>query len=596
MKRIGTIGLLCMLSAMAAIAQPANNSCSTAQTVAATSCVSGTTTGADDSWVGSVGCQSGGNHNDVWYRFVATQNQLNINVTGSGIGNNIEFILAESPCGTCACSFTIAGDACGPSPLIDSIVGLNVGSTYYYTISSSGSDGGFTSCITSVPAVNIPGQDCSTASNICNRDPFGQGSIASGNGAINGLGSQEDVNTLSCFGSSERQSQWYRFTASNTGTIEFNINPIVSSDDYDFLLLDITTSGCNLLSGPATVVACNWSGCKGSTGISSAVALEPGLVTSGAGCFGGPAAWVTTPPTITACRNYLLLIDNFSLSNNGFNFTWGGASSGMTATIGPEGIVGFTPTVVTTSPCVVSIGGVQNRACYNYQWTWGDGTTSTGPTPPNHTYAAGGTYTITQTITDANGCVATTSRTISCVLPEEEIMLSGRPTHGAVNLQWTVPTHIRAQGFILQHSPDGANFTDFAMPTATEARNGDGYAGTHAAPVAGMNFYRVIAKDWDGNLHPSDRLLVRYDADSPELVIWPNPANAEVDVAYQVPQDGRVRLELMDVQGKRLQMSENEVPAGQHTSRFDLASLRSGIYFVKVTAPGSVQVRSFTKQ
>lgn len=64
------IFLLC--GATVLIAQP-NDNCSGAQVVTPNgTCYNGTTVGANDSWVGTVGCQSGNNHPDVWYTFVAT--------------------------------------------------------------------------------------------------------------------------------------------------------------------------------------------------------------------------------------------------------------------------------------------------------------------------------------------------------------------------------------------------------------------------------------------------------------------------------------------------------------------------------------------
>lgn len=585
-------GLLCAVSAMA---QPANDACSGATTVASTSCTAGTIVAAGDNWVGSVGCQSGGSHPDVWYRFTATNNQLNINVTSSGIGNPIEFVLAESPCGDCSCSFVIAGSACGSAPLVDSIVGLNVGSTYYYTVSSPGTAGGFNACISNIPAVNIPGQDCPTASNICNQDPFGQATVASGNGAINGLGSQEDVNTLSCFGSSERQSQWYTFTASNSGTIQFNINPLVSSDDYDFLLLDITTSGCNLLSGPATVVACNWSGCKGSTGITSAVGSEPGVVTSGAGCFGGPAAWITTPPSLIVCHEYALLIDNFSLSNNGFNFIWGGATGGMTATIGPEAILGFTTNVVSTSPCTIGISGVTNRACYTYSWTWGDGSSSSGPAPANHVYASAGTYTITETITDANGCEATVSTTVNCtILDASEVKLSGTTSLEGVNLKWSADPGTVVARYTLQHSRDGETFN--VLDEGEQARHGATQAGyLHNSPPEGANYYRMVITDVNGKNTLSNTLRILYNKDAQDVRLYPNPASGQMEVSYTAG-TGPATAEIMDVQGRVVYQQSLPEGAGQQTFTADVSALVRGVYLMRISNGSSVKSACFLKE
>jgi hypothetical protein len=59
-----------------------NDDCSSAQTITPDgTCYTGTTVGANDSWVGTVGCQSGNNHPDVWYTFIATGSSLSVNVT-----------------------------------------------------------------------------------------------------------------------------------------------------------------------------------------------------------------------------------------------------------------------------------------------------------------------------------------------------------------------------------------------------------------------------------------------------------------------------------------------------------------------------------
>ena len=109
-------------------AQPLNDQCSGAISVLTDgTCVNGTTAGAFDSWLNTIGCQtSQGNgsssiHPDVWYTFVATGSQAQFNITTSSpFTGNIELTLVQ---GTCNSTFTLAGSSCGASPLSTIISG-----------------------------------------------------------------------------------------------------------------------------------------------------------------------------------------------------------------------------------------------------------------------------------------------------------------------------------------------------------------------------------------------------------------------------------------------------------------------------------------
>ena len=159
------------------------------------------------------------------------------------------------------------------------------------------------------------GVNCEQAQLICNNQSFSSNS--------SGFGTQELSTTNNgCLGI-EHQSSWYYLSIQNGGTLNMNIAPTSATDDYDFAMWGPFTSttvgtNCPPIGSP---VRCSYASTTGATGLMNVTPNQ-----NSEGVFGD--GWVeslTTNPN----EYYLLLIDNFSASNTGYNITWSG-----TATLG----------------------------------------------------------------------------------------------------------------------------------------------------------------------------------------------------------------------------------------------------------------------
>lgn len=76
---------------------------------------------------------------------------------------------------------------------------------------------------------------------------------------------------------------------------------------------------------------------------------------------------------------------------------------------------------------------------------------------------------------------------------------------------------------------------------------------------------------------------------SPTLTAYPNPFNATTSITLTLPVSGNVELELFDTLGRQVAtLHHAPLSAGLHQFSWSGANLPSGIYFLRLHAPGSI--------
>jgi len=137
----------------------------------------------------------------------------------------------------------------------------------------------------------------------------------------------------------------------------------------------------------------------------------------------------------------------------------------------------------------------------------------------------------------------------------------------------------------------------------------DSIAFTDQLPEAGNYEYRITAGFDNGWSIASNGAEVHWDGVSvgereasytPERFriadSWPNPFNAQVSAAIEIPNTQRVEVRVHDILGREVAtLHQGWLVAGVHTLSWDAHHLASGVYFLRITGQdGVTSVRKMT--
>lgn len=73
---------------------------------------------------------------------------------------------------------------------------------------------------------------------------------------------------------------------------------------------------------------------------------------------------------------------------------------------------------------------------------------------------------------------------------------------------------------------------------------------------------------------------------------YPNPFNATATIEYGLNKEGRVRIDIYDLLGRKVEtLIDKEMPAGQHKVVWDASGYSSGVYFYRIEAGEYIETR-----
>lgn len=183
---------------------------------------------------------------------------------------------------------------------------------------------------------------------------------------------------------------------------------------------------------------------------------------------------------------------------------------------------------------------------------------------------------------------------LSCsVLPVEWLGFSAKNDHGVVDLSWSTATERNSDYFALERSADGTTFEVIAVVEAAgESQHRVDYAYQDTEPLKAANYYRLKQVDQDGAYELSSVIVVLVGDDNAPPTLFPNPAHEQVNVAFTMPTQGTVYLQVVDPSGRVVRDRDLDVDRGQQTMSIGTAGLPAGAYHLRLVSTAMLAPKS----
>jgi hypothetical protein len=175
------------------------------------------------------------------------------------------------------------------------------------------------SCVSCSANTLADNNDCISATVVCSNASFSGASVGPGTASEGCAG----CNT------SEHFTNWYRFCAQTSGTLQFAIDPQVNTQDYDFALYGANVT-CTSLGTP---VRCSYAAGSGNTGLRAA-SVDASENVAGDG-------WVS-PLNVIAGQCFYLMISQWSAGGAGFTIDFTGSTTSLNCILLPIELLDFT--------------------------------------------------------------------------------------------------------------------------------------------------------------------------------------------------------------------------------------------------------------
>lgn len=186
---------------------------------------------------------------------------------------------------------------------------------------------------------------------------------------------------------------------------------------------------------------------------------------------------------------------------------------------------------------------------------------------------------------------------ITGLLPVKIEYFKAAKENNANSIQWKAGcSSPSGASFSLQRSGDGMNFNTIHFSAVSALQCRQPFFFTDKNPLPGKNYYRLLMTE-DSTPAVLSNVILLQDNSIRVLRLLPSTVADMADLNITITQKSRVQIVITDIAGRKLQIKNAVLTAGNNSISMDFTAFHSGVYLLTVfTAEGILSTLRFVKQ
>ncbi len=185
--------------------------------------------------------------------------------------------------------------------------------------------------------------------------------------------------------------------------------------------------------------------------------------------------------------------------------------------------------------------------------------------------------------------------------PVELVLLTSKRVGNTILLNWETATEVNNYGFEIERKSVVENREWIKIGFVNGHGNSNSpnsYSFIDSDNLVENVQYRLKQIDFDGGFEYSEIIEIESNSAKEYKLSqnYPNPFNPSTTISYALPYDSKVKVEIFNILGQRVDMIANGIKsAGLHSTIWDAGPLASGIYIIRINATSVNSSSNFVK-